>query len=146
MRKSGFRARLEELMAGEKPFPWADRVGLTPGVFTRMWNEGAPPKADSLEKIADATGASIDWLLTGEGPKWRKDMGMVCEGEVQYRPVNEGLMVAVVAAIEEFLEAEDLTLRPEKKGELIALIYEMAAEEGKGVDKARVMKLIRLVA
>lgn len=66
--KAAFRARLEELIGDEKPFVWAARIGLTPGVFNRMWNEGTPPKADSLIVIEEKTGVSLSWFLTGKGP------------------------------------------------------------------------------
>jgi len=64
-----FKARLQELIGDEKPFPWASRIGLTPGVFNRMWNEGVIPKGDSLALIAEKTGVSLDWLVMGKGPK-----------------------------------------------------------------------------
>lgn len=35
--------------------------------FMRVWNEGAIPKAETLIKIKEAKGCSIDWLLTGHG-------------------------------------------------------------------------------
>ncbi|MDD2367633.1 MAG: hypothetical protein PHN84_15905, partial [Desulfuromonadaceae bacterium] len=64
---NGFKSRLELVIGEEKPFPWANRIGLTPGVFNRMWNEGIIPKGDALLLISEKTGCSIDWLLTGEG-------------------------------------------------------------------------------
>ncbi|MGE4406086.1 S24 family peptidase [Pseudomonas sp.] len=80
IKNEGFRRRLEELIGEEKPFPWAQRIGITPGVFNRMWNEGVAPKADTLEKIAETTGVSIDWLLMGRGPK-RLEEGAVAVSE-----------------------------------------------------------------
>ena len=67
--KDKFKERIQLLIGEEKPYPWADRIGLTPGVFNRMWKEGTVPKADSLVLISNATGVSIDWLITGEGLK-----------------------------------------------------------------------------
>ena len=64
-----FRERLEKLIGEEKPFPWGRRIGLSPGVFNRMWNEGTPPKADALALISKETGVSLDWLILGIGPK-----------------------------------------------------------------------------
>lgn len=64
---TGFRDRLALVIGEEKPFPWADRMGLSPGVFTRMWNDGIPPKAQHLVLIASKENVSIDWLLTGKG-------------------------------------------------------------------------------
>jgi len=72
-----FRSRLEELISDEKPFPWASRIGLTPGVFNRMWNEGIAPKGEVLQLIAEKTGCSLDWLVLGEGSIWRPDLCQV---------------------------------------------------------------------
>ena len=33
----------------------------------RIWNEGGLPKSETLKKIKQLKGCSIDWLLTGEG-------------------------------------------------------------------------------
>ncbi|MBV5341853.1 MAG: helix-turn-helix transcriptional regulator [Deltaproteobacteria bacterium] len=74
---TNFRSRLEELVGNEKPFPWASKIGLTPGVFNRMWNDGTAPKGDVLQLIAGKTGCSLDWLLLGEGEKWRPELCQV---------------------------------------------------------------------
>lgn len=63
----GFKDRLAMVIGQEKPYPWAARIGLTPGVFNRMWVDGIPPKAQHLVLIAKKTGVSLDWLLTGSG-------------------------------------------------------------------------------
>jgi len=73
-----FKDRLTELIGKEKPFAWAARVGINKGSFSRMWKEGALPKAEHLIRISLTTGVSTDWLLTGEGPM-RK--GEVAQGD-----------------------------------------------------------------
>lgn len=67
-----FHARLAELIGAEQPYGWAARVGISKGAFARIWNEGTVPGPDHLRRIREVTGASIDWLLTGEGPKRRQ--------------------------------------------------------------------------
>ena len=70
-----FRARLEQLMKGESPFSWAARVGLSKGSFARVWKEGTIPSPNNLRLIADKTGVSIDWLLSGRKPMLREAAG-----------------------------------------------------------------------
>lgn len=67
-----FRARLEQLMNGESPFSWAARIGLSKGSFARVWKEGTIPSPNNLRLIADKTGVSIDWLLSGREPMMQK--------------------------------------------------------------------------
>lgn len=66
-----FKKRLATLVGAEQPFSWAVRVGIPRATFSRIWNEGAPPRAEHLRRIHQVTGVSIDWLLTGEGPMRR---------------------------------------------------------------------------
>lgn len=62
---SPIKERIAQLIGNEEPFKWAKRVGISPATFDRMWNGGAMPKVDTLLRIASATGASLDWLVTG---------------------------------------------------------------------------------
>ncbi|MCW2248666.1 transcriptional regulator with XRE-family HTH domain [Azospirillum fermentarium] len=64
---SAFHARLEMLIGPEKPFAWAKRVGIPSGTFARIWKEKTIPTGDHLNRIADVTGVSLDWLLRGHG-------------------------------------------------------------------------------
>ncbi|MBN2427239.1 MAG: LexA family transcriptional regulator [Deltaproteobacteria bacterium] len=70
-----FRTRLEQLMNGESPFSWAARIGLSKGSFARVWKEGTIPSPNNLRLIADKTGVSIDWLLSGREPMMWKTAG-----------------------------------------------------------------------
>ncbi|MCF6267801.1 MAG: helix-turn-helix transcriptional regulator [Desulfuromusa sp.] len=84
MKKNEFKERLRELIGDEKPFPWAERIGITPGVFNRMWNDGVAPKADSLEKISKVTGVSLDWLILGKSQKEKSEKFSVVEEHKKY--------------------------------------------------------------
>lgn len=67
LRNPGFHARLKQLVGAERPYAWAERVGISKGAFTRIWKEGTVPTSELLYRIRAATGVSLDWLLTGEG-------------------------------------------------------------------------------
>lgn len=45
----------------------ASDIEMTIAGFSRIWNEGGLPKSETLKKIKQLKGCSIDWLLTGEG-------------------------------------------------------------------------------
>lgn len=77
-----FLSRLTHIIGDKKPFAWAAGVGINKATFSRIWNEGVPPKANHLAAIAQSTGISIDWLLTGEGPMHR--------GQATAMSANEG--------------------------------------------------------
>ena len=42
-------------------------IDMTIAGFSRIWNEGGLPKSETLKKIKQLKGCSIDWLWTGEG-------------------------------------------------------------------------------
>lgn len=84
---SDFRLRLESLIGDEPPFAWAQRVGISKGAFSRIWNGGSVPKPELLLKIREATGVSVDWLLTGE-----KTLEQSAPTPAQDPAVNEALV------------------------------------------------------
>jgi transcriptional regulator with XRE-family HTH domain len=81
---SGFVTRLEILIGDEKPYPWASRLGISQATFNRIWKEGWIPKGETLLLIAEKTGCSLDWLLTGKGSMKPgsvvKDVDLIREG------------------------------------------------------------------
>ncbi|MDO5059582.1 MAG: helix-turn-helix transcriptional regulator [Neisseria sp.] len=63
-----FKERLAFLWKDEaKQAKIAADIGMTIAGFSRIWNEDGLPKAETLKKIKQLKGCSIDWLLTGEG-------------------------------------------------------------------------------
>lgn len=63
-----FKERLAFLWKNEaRQAKIASDIEMTIAGFSRIWNEGGLPKAETLKKIKQLKGCSIDWLLTGEG-------------------------------------------------------------------------------
>lgn len=117
----GFRDRLAQLIGGSPPFAWATKIGLPSATFNRIWNEGQIPRADYLLTIKEATGCSIDWLLTGEGPMRLGGEG----GQGEARP----------------LTAED----PELMFLITSKLLRALAVQPHMPDAEKVLKLIRLI-
>lgn len=65
--KSGFHARLAEVIGAEEPFAWAKRAGIPSATFDRIWNGRTIPKSDHLIRIAEFSGVTLDWLVLGKG-------------------------------------------------------------------------------
>lgn len=63
-----FKDRLIFLWKDEaKQAKIAADIDMTIAGFSRIWNDGGLPKSETLKKIKQLKGCSIDWLLTGEG-------------------------------------------------------------------------------
>jgi len=67
---TGFRARLDSLRQhGETKGKLAGRLGIHPNSISNYLG-GRVPDAKVLARIRQATGVSIEWLLTGAGPQY----------------------------------------------------------------------------
>jgi hypothetical protein len=96
------------------------------------------PSLSRLVAMAKAGGVNLAWLATGEGP--------MRPGEVATAPpaaVDEQLLADCIAALEMALDRVGRQLSPEKKAEVIVLLYEDFMMRG-GVDAALVARIVRL--
>ncbi len=66
IKKQTFKDRLILLMGDERPYTWSKHVGIEKGLFQYYWQKGKVPTYENLLKIANYSGCSIHWLLTGE--------------------------------------------------------------------------------
>lgn len=55
-------------MNGEPPYRWAKKAGIYKGLFQYYWQSGKIPTTETLIKIQNYTGCSLDWLITGQLP------------------------------------------------------------------------------
>lgn len=99
----------------------------------------AEPKTLRLVAISRAADVNLEWLAAGEGPM-RKGEG------ASIAALDRELMRLVVEEVEQLLADVNGHLEPEKKAELIVLIYEEVREQEGKLDRARVLKLIKLAS
>lgn len=67
--KNSLKERIKMLMTEDelkRPYSFATRVGLSKGTFTGIWVDGRTSlQHKTAQKIVDATGVDIGWLMTG---------------------------------------------------------------------------------
>jgi hypothetical protein len=63
---SSYLARLDYVLAGAKPYPWAAAHGLSRGAIGRML-KGQLPDPEKMVPLVRSEGLSLSWLLTGQG-------------------------------------------------------------------------------
>jgi transcriptional regulator with XRE-family HTH domain len=108
------------------------------------------PKDHALARIAEVLDTSVDWLMRGPAAKAETlaDGGESAEPErtARLRGLDADVLVGVVVAVEEYLEREGIRLKPEKKAELVVLLYQdmVEKEEGEQLDQARLTRMIKL--
>ena len=98
-----------------------------------------------LIKISKETGISIDWLLFGEGPKYRGEKTEEKIVKISEK-IDTSLVKEVVQTVEEFLQEQSISLSPAKKAELIALIIEEIQDYDRKPSEERILRLIKLAS
>lgn len=135
-------ARLDEL--GWRKNEFADRCGISTQQYNNWRTRGISVRL--IRKAADIIGVSRDWLETGAGNP------SIQEPNVEYltgNTLNRSIMNDVIKVVTEELIMKGKTLPPEKMSELMFLLHDEIREgeqEGKKPDKAKIVKLIKLVA
>jgi cellulose biosynthesis protein BcsQ len=76
--RASFGLRLKEAFNGVSQTQIARQLGLSNSAVNN-YVEGRIPAAEMLVKIANLTGYSIHWLITGEGPKRIYDRQVRCQ-------------------------------------------------------------------
>lgn len=61
-----FLARLQRVLGGRKPYPWAAANGLSRGAIGRLL-KGELPDPEKLLPVIRSEGLSLSWLMTGQG-------------------------------------------------------------------------------
>lgn len=105
------------------------------------WERGeqVPDTNDLVNILGLYPDINPTWLLTGEGPMKRGDTSGTSP------PLDEELLQAVLEAVEEYLDQVKGRLKPAKKAQLVAALYDIfCGEEEKAVDKATVIRLVKL--
>lgn len=105
----------------------------------RYIREDVEPTFSAIAGLARASGVNFEWLAFAEGPMLKGD-------SVQIAPLDHELMRIVIEELEKSLIDVNGYLEPEKKAELIVLLYEEAREQEGKVERSRIMKLIRLAS
>lgn len=132
--------RIKELRGTIPQDEFSKRIEVHKNTVGR-WERGerSPDSADLNKILTTFPDINPTWLLTGEG-EIRRGKGAVV-GEA----LDEDLLEAVLEAVEEYLDHVEGSLKPAKKAKLVAVLYDMFfAEEDKTVDKATVLRLVKL--
>lgn len=97
---------------GETQAQFAERLGTTQASISRYIN-GRQPDRETLIRIAQATGTTLDWLLTGKEP-----------GETTTQKSDHQLLQAALSNLSEIS-----TIAPRDKERLSALIAELVRDK-----------------
>lgn len=115
----------------------ARKCGFPESTVKNWADGGADPSRERCVLLARGTGASVLWLVTGEGPMWAADIAQAASPEQSQGLRRDDLTMALQLAAEAL---EGKSLPPPKHAELVTLIYELLEE---GLPEAKVLRFAR---
>jgi transcriptional regulator with XRE-family HTH domain len=150
----------------------AQALGISESSVTGYVQGVSEPSATGFAQIAELTGRSIDWLITGQETEADVLAKLSPEQAAKVRSVlhtpdgthkvtssitpgwnnqlgqaDLDLVKQVIEAVMEHLQQNQLTMPPAKIAELVTVLYEEISEsEEKQVNKGTVARLIKLAS
>lgn len=145
---SQLKDRLLDVIGDDSVTSFGRRCGLNEALL-RKYLAGAMPSADRLLTIADTANVTVDWLVSGRQPKWRKDLqaALAASAAPAPRPPldDRARLQSAVQAVYEGLQGVQASMSPEKMAELICASYDLITQNTPQA-RAQIARLIRLVA
>lgn len=62
-----FWKRMDELIGDERPYPWAEKIGINRSAFQSARTRGKKPLPKTVKVWAEKIGCDYDWLNNGDG-------------------------------------------------------------------------------
>jgi len=144
MPSTPFNQRLQSALPADiSPAELARRVGCSEAAISIWLNDKVNPdhvKASMLLKISAELGVNPYWLLFNQGPQ--SPTARLAEPGPSH-PLKLDQLKVALQLTSEALDSQKLTLPPEKRADLTALIYELLDE---GLPEAKVLRFARAAA
>lgn len=117
-------------------------IGVSAATILRYESGEIKIPEDRLRKYSEISGFDVDWFLRSEeiNPKAIVDKGADLIG------INADLLRQIILGLEQGLAERGLLLPPDKKAELIILLYEQAVKTKEVPTQQTVQRYLRLVA
>ena len=108
-----------------KSFPeglraWAHAAGMPESTIFSYSSGGLKtPGIDKASRLARAAGVSLDWLATGEGTMWTKDLSFLPENALNIQRPEDA-----IESIDQYCKQRKISLDSKARAQLAALIYD----------------------
>lgn len=132
-----FKERLDSIIGDASVRSFSRKCGLAEKTLRNYIAGKQYPTLDRLALIAEASGRSMTWLVTGEEAQQ--------EVQAVYESIDNQLLETSIKAIELLCKKRNIEISPKKKAQIIALVYTMSIEE-KTIDESVYYQLIELAS
>ncbi|MHA3079518.1 hypothetical protein [Acinetobacter sp. ANC 5502] len=130
-----FWVRIETLIGDERPYPWAERVGINRSAFQSARSRGKKPLPKTVRTWAEKIGCSYNWLNNGVGKPF-SDNEIVQEIEKHeiLTPNNKeildrSLLQKAFETLDQALKATNRVMLPEGRSKFVATVYASLKEQ-----------------
>ncbi len=121
-------------------------LGISGAAVSKYETGDSDGGAINLARIAEIGSVSLDWLISGNGWCSFEAGGEIKEPITGYKVDKlPEIWLEIIVVVEEYLEEEKLTLSPQKRADLIAILYELFSE-GEEIDSDTVARFVRLAS
>ena len=118
--------RLRELRGGLTRDQFSDQIGCNKATYGNYERGDRSPELDFLTKLIQATGVSLNWVATGKGPKYIREVNQPAKTS---KAVDMELLEACIQGTEEHLAAADQAIDSGNKALIIANLYSLRVKE-----------------
>jgi transcriptional regulator with XRE-family HTH domain len=126
----GFSSRLREIRAKLSQEKFGKILGVTKVTISR-YEAGRVPDVETLNRIANYGGVTVEWLLHGDAPEPAavkiQEFAPIYDAS-PLPPLAETALTEVIAAVEDYYARHRLKRRPIQKARLIIRLYQHYAE------------------
>ena len=129
----------------------AEQLGVKSRTYGTYERNESRPDSDFLKNICTKFCINPKWLLFGEGPMKIEDQPDLDAGVSENNtssapPLDMELFTNTIRVVETGLAKKNIHLPPDKKAQLIALMYEYFSEMDREVEEGTVERYLKLVS
>lgn len=125
-------ARIETLIGDERPYPWAERVGINRSAFQSARSRGKKPLPKTVRIWAEKIGCSYDWLNNGVGEPFSNDASLEkVENHSSNSPqiLDTSLLEQAFETLDQALKATNRMMQPNGRAQFVAAVYASLKED-----------------
>lgn len=122
----------------------ARAIGRSDGAIRKWLRGDSEPNVSDLRAICLASGASVEWLVTGKGDS--QLIPGVRESHPRYgelRLVDDNLLEHIITAVDEEARSSSAEIAANKKSAVVTTLYGLSIASG-SIDRSAVARLVRL--
>jgi len=149
----GFSSRLREIRGKLSQEKFGKIFGVTKVTISR-YEAGRIPDAETLSRIAEYGGVTVEWLLHGDRAQAREAEAVFekprpgaagLDSPYLFAAVDKSILADIIEQVETGLRRKKKSLSPVRYAHLISLLYDRYQENGQPLSRSTIEDFLKLV-